>query len=123
MACKTILIAEDNDDIRDALAEALTAEGYSEVYTAKNGKEALAKLKTIEHPTLVLLDLMMPVMTGWEFLAHQKGSRQPSSDQIVVMSAVPLHREMDSGAQSLAQASIQKPIDLRVLLNTVSHFC
>ena len=59
-----VLVVEDDPDVRSALNDLLEAEGY-EVETASNGKEALERLA--EHrPGLVLLDLMMPVMSGWD---------------------------------------------------------
>jgi CheY-like chemotaxis protein len=85
--CNSILIAEDNDDIRETIEETLRTEGY-EVYAEKNGKDALEKLRLLKGPTLVLLDLMMPVMNGWEFLDAQQADAILAPHQIVTISAV-----------------------------------
>ncbi|MEO5970088.1 MAG: response regulator [Bdellovibrionia bacterium] len=67
MRCKSILVVEDEESIRENFQLLLELEGYS-VFTASNGKESLRILKTIEKPCLILLDLLMPVMNGMEFL-------------------------------------------------------
>jgi CheY-like chemotaxis protein len=64
-----VLVVEDEPDIRDALADALAGEGYA-VAVASNGLEALARARSF-HPDLIVLDLMMPVMDGWDFRAQQ----------------------------------------------------
>jgi CheY-like chemotaxis protein len=61
----TILVVDDDTDLREAVVEALRSEGYR-VTAAKNGADALSHLR-LERPALVLLDLMMPVMDGWRF--------------------------------------------------------
>jgi CheY-like chemotaxis protein len=63
----TLLIVEDHRESREALAELLQADGHS-ILTAENGQEALDQLSTIPDPRLILLDLCMPLMDGWEFL-------------------------------------------------------
>jgi CheY-like chemotaxis protein len=86
--CKRILVVEDNDDIRDLLVQVLDEEGY-EVDCAENGKEALEKLAARpSDPSLVLLDLMMPTMNGWEFLEARKKDPTLAIHKIVTMSAV-----------------------------------
>lgn len=64
----SIVLIDDDDDIRDAVRDVLLAEGY-EVHTATNGKEGLELLRRINPPLLVLLDMSMPVMNGMEFLS------------------------------------------------------
>ena len=66
-----VLVVEDDADIREAVQLILEDEGF-DVVTACNGAEAEAELAHMEEPCLVLLDLMMPVMNGWELLAHLK---------------------------------------------------
>jgi CheY-like chemotaxis protein len=63
LSCQSILIVEDEKDIRESLKMLLELEGYS-VFTAKDGKEGLEILKNLESPCLILLDLLMPVMNG-----------------------------------------------------------
>src|SRR4051812_16237966 len=65
--CRSILIVEDEELIRATLSLALEFEGYL-VFTAANGKEGIELLPKVERPCLILLDLMMPVMNGWEFV-------------------------------------------------------
>lgn len=113
--CQSILVVEDNDDVRDTLCEALTQEGYP-VYTCKNGKEALTKLNQIPGPALVLLDLMMPIMNGWQFLENQQNDAKLSKHPVVILSAV-------SFRGGGVAASLTKPINLGDLLNQVHEYC
>src|SRR3989442_228935 len=85
--CKEILIVEDDPDIRESLQVVLETEGYN-ARTAANGKEGVAALESLEHPCLVLLDLMMPVMNGWEFLAVQRNDERLNKVPVVVVSAI-----------------------------------
>src|SRR5262245_36830107 len=63
----SVLVVEDDDGIRESIVEILRDEGYL-VHEASNGREALEQLKDGQRPCVVLLDLMMPVMSGWQFL-------------------------------------------------------
>src|SRR5262245_23155992 len=65
-----VLVVDDDEEIRNALTEFLSDEGYG-VVSASNGREALASLREGVHPSVILLDLMMPVMDGWDFRAEQ----------------------------------------------------
>jgi CheY-like chemotaxis protein len=82
----SVLIVDDDEDHRAVLGEVLQAEGCA-VYTAENGKRALEVLEHL-HPDLVVVDLMMPVMNGWDFCAAMEGNPELSSIPVVVMSAV-----------------------------------
>ena len=113
--CKSILVAEDNDDVREAIVEALSAEGFT-VAEAKNGQEALEKLEKMPEPTLVLLDLMMPVMSGYELLQALRANDDLASIPVTVVSAV--------GDRLAAGTSVlRKPVDLETLLNAVDATC
>src|SRR3954447_20902772 len=87
---RPILVVEDNAIIREALRDILTLEGY-DVAEAENGKVALRRLESEPPPALIILDLVMPVMSGSEFLWE---ARERARDQrvprvpIVVVSAV-----------------------------------
>ena len=121
--CKSILIAEDNDDVREALEMALKTVGYM-VFTAKNGKDALKKLKSTPTPTLVLLDLMMPVMNGWEFLAAQKADAVFATYPVITLSAVSPSLNAQEIYPSIdLEKFMQKPVDLDDLLGKVERFC
>src|SRR6478672_9494529 len=79
---RRVLVVDDDPDILDALSEILEVEGYK-VQRARNGREALQRIEQ-DMPDLVLLDLMMPVMDGWEFARSlAPGARPP----IIVLSA------------------------------------
>jgi two-component system response regulator CpxR len=84
-ASRDILIVDDDADIRESVAAILQHHGYR-VRTAANGRDALAELAH-ERPALILLDLMMPVMSGWEFVDRVKSYGLFSTDHIIVMSA------------------------------------
>ncbi len=120
--CKSILIAEDNDDIRETLEDTLKNEGYI-VETAKNGKIALQKLKELPSPSLILLDLMMPVMSGWEFLDAQKSNAVLESHHVVVISAVEATQSLEDPTPLETAGSIMKPIALGPLLSKVREHC
>jgi len=110
-----ILVVEDDDDIRDSLKELLEEEGY-QVDTAANGEQALNRLRG-GAPQLILLDLMMPVMDGWEFQKQLRESPSFSRVPIIVISASKFSREPLNAA-----AFIPKPLDAGVLLETIESF-
>lgn len=114
---KGILIIEDSKDVQDSLKMALEIDGYN-VVTANNGKEALDKLKKIPTPCLILLDLMMPIMNGWEFMDIINKDILLSAIPIVIVSAF-----SNKGDNFKVLEYIQKPIDLNTLLSTVSKHC
>jgi CheY-like chemotaxis protein len=112
----TILIVEDDDDLRELFAEVLRNEQHS-VLCASNGHEALALLENVQ-PCLMLLDLMMPVMSGGELLEKLDRSKRLEDMPIVVVSAV-----AEQTAAPGACRYIQKPIELRALLEVAKEFC
>jgi CheY-like chemotaxis protein len=109
----TILIAEDDDAIRDALATLLEEEGYR-VVTARDGAEALARLHALPRPRLVLLDLMMPVMSGWEFLRRLRADPDTADIPVLVLSASHL-----SAPPEGASAFFSKPVRIGALLDSL----
>jgi len=113
--CK-ILVVEDDDDIRDSLKELLEEEGYR-VDTAANGQQALGKLQEQELPQLILLDLMMPVMDGWQFQKELRDVPSLARLPVIVISASKFSREPLNAA-----AFIPKPLDAGVLLETIESF-
>lgn len=120
--CKSILIAEDNYDVRETLKDVLTQEGYS-VAAAQNGKEALKILRELPSPSLVLLDLMMPVMNGWEFLDAQRENAVFAGHQVLVMSAVPATGSLDDPRSLMTAGSLPKPLRLEPLMAKIQEFC
>src|SRR5262249_1755713 len=81
-----VLVVDDDSDIRGALCELLEDEGYR-VVAASNGEEALVYLNSRERPCVILLDLMMPVMDGWEFRRQQQKDPRWSQIPVVVITA------------------------------------
>ncbi len=114
---ESVLLVEDDEDIRETLCEFLTGQGF-EVETAENGQLGLHCLEK-HKPGLVLLDLMMPVMNGWEFLEKKK-TEPPAISKVpvLVISAVPGQPYVPG-----ALATLKKPIDLRRLMDFVELYC
>ena len=111
------MIIEDDMAIREALRDVLEMEGYK-IYSAANGKEGLAYLPMMTGPCLILLDLMMPVMNGWEVAAALRDDTILATIPVVVVTAYPAKAK-----EVQARSIIRKPIDLEVLLNIVSKYC
>jgi signal transduction histidine kinase/CheY-like chemotaxis protein len=113
-----VLVVEDDETIRLILREVLEDEGYR-VVTAQNGREALEILSSGARPCVILLDLMMPVMNGWQLLEalHQRGdlARLP----VVVVSAATGVCELPAGARRC----LPKPIHLGNLLAAIAESC
>jgi CheY-like chemotaxis protein len=114
-----ILLVEDDDEIRQALSDVLEEQGYS-VEEARNGREALELLRDHEAPRLILLDLMMPVMDGWEFRHAQLGDPLLARIPVVVLSAMTNLRAR--GADLHAAECLAKPVDVAYLLEAVSRY-
>ncbi len=112
-----ILLIEDEVDIRTTLKDALEWEGYR-VYTASNGKEGMEILLEMPAPCLILLDLMMPVMNGWEFADALETDRAYADIPIVTLSAF-----SDPEKRIRANGSIKKPVDWDVLFALVRKHC
>jgi CheY-like chemotaxis protein len=112
-----VLIVDDDEALLDALGGLLDSEGY-EVETARNGKEALEKLATTAPPRLILLDLKMPVMDGWQFLAARAAQPPAERVPIVLLSGLPFIPNAPGVSDFLT-----KPIDPSRLLACVRRFC
>jgi len=114
-----VLLVEDEDSIGQVVADVLTLEGY-EVRRARNGREALDVLRDWL-PTVILLDLMMPVMDGWAFRAHQREIDGAAADvPIVVLSGA---REARARARELgAVEALTKPFDLSQVIAAVGRW-
>jgi len=116
-----ILVVEDELGQREALAEVLSRLGY-EVQCAANGSEALELMRHSESlPGLILLDLMMPVMDGWELRAAQRKDRALADVPVVVLSA--LGDTANKTVQDGAAAFLSKPLRWQVLLPVVERYC
>lgn len=116
--CNPILVVEDDDDVREVLSEFLEHRGY-DVLTAINGQEALELLEDQGIACLILLDLMMPVMDGYEFRSAQKQRASIAGIPVVVITA-------DGSVQRdrvEAAAIFRKPLDLNRLVSTIEKYC
>jgi CheY-like chemotaxis protein len=107
------MIVEDDEGIRDTLQFALELENYT-VVTAANGRLGLELLSAIPPPSLILLDLMMPVMNGWEFADALKRDSQLTRIPVVIVTAYG-----DQAKAIDASGVITKPVELEALFHVV----
>ncbi len=113
-----VLIVEDDADLREMMAQLLTLEGF-QAETVANGRDALEYLRTSDLPDVILLDLMMPIMDGWEFRRRQRQDPALAKVPVVVLSALDAAR-----AQDLEEAAfLKKPLDFDRLLQLVRRYC
>jgi len=115
----TILVVEDDPDITESLCDVLLSEGY-EVATAANGREGFDRLREIGRPCLILLDLMMPVMSGGEFLAALRQDDALASIPVVIVSA---WTNESAQVRAQSQGFVKKPISIDALLEATSRLC
>lgn len=102
-----ILIIDDDAGSREGLAELLAAEGFS-VATALDGADGLTYLRQGHRPKVILLDLMMPSMDGWDFRAEQKRDHRLADIPVIAISA--------AGKLMDADHTLRKPINVETLL-------
>ena len=114
-ASNFVLIVDDDPDLLEVTSFVIESEGIV-VETARNGQEALARLRAGGLPGLVLLDLMMPVMNGWEFLTAVANDPVLQALPVVVLTAAE-HTEIPG-----ALAVLSKPMDLKELLRVVERY-
>ncbi len=116
----SILIVEDDDEIRDLLAEMLSDQGYP-VLTASDGLKALEVLHAGERPCLIVLDLMMPNMDGWEFRGAVLSDSALAKIPVVVLSGAADLRQSSAGLQAVKV--LTKPVKWNTLLDVVREHC
>jgi CheY-like chemotaxis protein len=114
---RTILLVDDDHDVAEALSTVLADEGY-DVATASNGHEALMYLKSHIAPRLILLDVMMPVMDGYEFRIEQQRDPAIADIPVVVLTAGSMGERV---AELGVTTHMRKPVDLDRLLNEVAQ--
>jgi CheY-like chemotaxis protein len=119
-AQRLLLVVDDDAGIRESLADLLNDEGYT-VMTAVNGQDALTRLRASDSlPCVILLDLMMPVMSGPEFYTEMRNDPALADIPVVVISA-------DGSArikvQSMGGEFIPKPVRIETVLNAVESHC
>lgn len=109
-----LLIVEDEVVIRDTLTELVSKDGR-EIVTASDGQEALERLAEIPRPCLILLDLMMPRMNGWEFLQRKSADPLIAEIPTIVLSG--------SGRPAGAVHQLAKPVDVERLMALIDQYC
>jgi two-component system, chemotaxis family, chemotaxis protein CheY len=113
----TVLVVEDDDDLRDVVLQTLRRAGIGAA-GARDGQEALEYLEKNPPPQLILLDLMMPRMSGWEFRRRQLADGRCADVPVVVMTAT---NTLDEAAIH-ADDILRKPLSFGTLLATVKRY-
>ena len=111
----TVLVVDDDIEIRETLAGVLDEEGYA-VAKAVNGREALDQIQAGLQPSLIVLDLMMPVMDGWQFLEERAKDESLREVPVVIVSATP-----DTLQPPDICAFVRKPMRLNDLLDVIAR--
>jgi CheY-like chemotaxis protein len=115
-----VLVVDDDAAIRDSLADLLLDEGYA-VLTAVNGEEALTRLlSSTARPCVILLDLMMPVMSGEEFYRQMRADPQLANTPVVVISA---DGNVKDKAEELGGEYLRKPVRIDPMLAKIEQHC
>jgi len=112
-----VLLVDDDEDIRQSIGDLLLAKGYP-VITAADGAEALSILANATRPCVVLLDLVMPGMDGWKFLAAIRNDPSLSTLPVVIVSA-----HAATHAPTGCAGLLRKPFELDDLLHIVAQHC
>lgn len=113
-----VLIVEDEPDVREFMELLLQTSGY-ETMSAQNGLEALEQMRQ-RRPCVVLLDLMMPVMNGWEFREHQLAEASLADVPVVCVTAV---FDPSQVVKRLRIPCVRKPVEFPELLQKVANAC
>jgi CheY-like chemotaxis protein len=118
---RLVMIVEDDHDVLESLSEILADHDYRSVGAA-NGQEALDRLRAArEKPCVILLDMMMPIMDGWQFRALQKDDPELGSIPVVVLTA---HAKIQATREEMQAAGyLTKPVQLKDLLRTIEQLC
>ena len=112
----TVLIVEDEEDLRELMCDALQMRGYH-VVTAAEGSDALRKIADIGRPCVILLDLLMPGMNGWDFFDKVRERPELSSVPVIV------HSSASSRAPAGVTRVVQKPLAFEALVSIVAEYC
>ena len=115
-----ILVVEDNQDNREMVVKVLKFNGY-QVVEAVDGEEAIEKAKT-EHPDLILLDIFLPKMDGYEATRRLKGDTSLRNIPIIALTAHAMKGSMEEALAAGCDGYIPKPIDVRELPKQIQHF-
>lgn len=115
----TILVVDDDRAVREMLAELLRHRGYT-VETAGNGRNAFEYLRDHPQPSLIVVDLMMPVMNGWVFINELREDPSFASIPVIILSGID---ELERRAAPFNVFFLAKPIQHSVLLAIVECYC
>ena len=113
-ASRRLLLIDDDEDLRESLGEALEGAGFV-VFSAANGREALDSLAAGLRPDVILLDLLMPIMNGWQFCQARKNDAALTAIPVIAMSAA-VSRDPWSPYYLDVDDFVAKPIDLEDLV-------
>lgn len=112
----TVLIVEDEEDLRELMSSALQMRGYT-VVTAEEGTDALRKIDDIGRPCVILLDLLMPGMNGWDFFEKVRERPELSSVPVII------HSSASTRAPVGVTRVLQKPLAFETLVSVVGEYC
>lgn len=116
---KTVLLIDDDADVRESLAELITEHGFKAL-TAKDGEEGI-RIALEVRPGLIFLDLMMPVMSGWDVRPAMKRIPELADTPVVVLSGVDdVHHQV---TYLDVDGYLRKPVDVKILLEVVKGYC
>jgi len=117
---KSIVVADDDPDILSIVSMSLETQGY-EVHQATNGREAVDLVR--EHrPDLIILDMMMPVMSGYEAISELKADDQTKAIPIVGLSAKAMATDMERATDAGADGYITKPFRIAQVLSAIEGY-
>lgn len=120
MSAHRILVVDDDADIRESLIDIIQDRGY-EAIGAVHGRDALDRLHAdAQRPCVILLDLMMPVMDGWQFREAQRADPELAGIPVVVISA---YRHRPSVTELDAAEYLNKPVQVDSLLDVIRRHC
>jgi CheY-like chemotaxis protein len=117
---KAILVADDDPDILSIVSMSLETQGYT-VYKAANGREAV-DLARQHHPDLVLMDMMMPVVSGYEAVSELKADQSTRDIRIVGLSAKAMATDMERATDVGIDGYITKPFRIAQVLSVVESY-
>jgi CheY-like chemotaxis protein len=115
----TVMVVDDDVDIRETISDLLEMRGYR-VIGAVDGDDAMAQLERGARPKVILLDLMMPGLSGEEFRRRQLADPALAPIPVVLLSGA---RGVDEAARRMNVASLPKPVELAELMATVQRYC
>ena len=117
---KSIVVADDDPDILSIVAMSLETQGY-DVYKATNGREAVDLVRD-HHPDLIILDMMMPVMSGYEAIAELKADDSTRDIPIIGLSAKAMATDMERATDVGIDGYITKPFRIAQVLSVVENY-